>query len=332
MIKGLERRTLLIGSSCFISLIIIGVAYTSSGPTPFTTQRADAESTHDLLVSYASKDSDADGLPDWQEALYNTDPNNAHSVNASVTDSEAVAQGLVEPKFKTATTTAISGDSIPAVDAGPETLTDQFGKALFGKYLQNRGGTQPSPADIATFVEQGIAQFKEKQITPDAFNQGQMRVNGTGPDSLLTYAATAEQVLALMNTGKEKTDIEYMSDAVYRNDTKAIVEIKKYGDAYKVAAQALIKIPVPKELARSHLSLANTLMHVSESTLDMASISTDPLRSLLGMATYVDAASAMGKSLADMRAVYSAEHVIPATGTAGRDFYELMTTAASLKK
>ena len=93
------------GGSVAIFLLLIVTAYGMSGPLPFHTSTAGAESTHDLLVSYASKDTDNDGLPDWQESLYGTDPNNAHSVNATVTDGEAVTQGLVKARFATATTT-----------------------------------------------------------------------------------------------------------------------------------------------------------------------------------------------------------------------------------
>lgn len=251
---GYSTRKILIGSSSVLALLLIGTAYATSGPLPFKTSAAGAESTHDILVSYASKDTDADGLPDWQEALYGTDPTNAHSVNPSATDAEAVAQGLVKPKFATATSTPVDTSVIPGVQAGPTTLTDQFSKSLFGQYLKNRGPNQPTPAEIATFVEQGVAQLKQSQATQDAFNQGQVRVSGTGPDALLVYAGDAEKAIYGVKITATRSEIEYFSDAVNKGDLKGLKQIKSLSDSYSQMAHALMKYLSRKKLLLHILS------------------------------------------------------------------------------
>lgn len=324
MAMGYQRRTLFIISSSVLAVILISTAYISSGPTIFSTKTVGAESTHDLLVSYASKDTDSDGLPDWQESLYGTDLNNAHSVNASVTDSEAVAQGLVQPKFKTATSTTLSASSIPGVAAAPTTLTDQFSRSLFGQYLTARAKGQPSSAEIAAFVDQGVQELKRTQITPDSFNQGQVRVAGTGPDALLSYVANAEKVILQIDSGKQKDEISYYGDAVNKGDLKALAMVKKYADAYPVAGRALMKLEVPKELATSHLKLANSLMHVGESLQEMSLLNTDPIAAMLGLATYSDNAEVTIGALSEMGNVYKSEGAVPSTGTTGSTLYRMM--------
>ncbi len=325
MTMGYQRRTLFLFSSCLIAVLLIGTAYVSSGPSFLTANRVGAESTHDLLVSYASKDSDSDGLPDWQEALYGTDPQNAHSVNASLTDGEAVSQGLVAPKFKNATTTPVDASIIPGPTAGPQTLTDQFGKELFGQYLKARGSGEPSSSDVATFVEQGVAQLKKNQATQNAFNQGQVRVSGTGPDALLAYAAAAEKIITRIDAGKSKDELGYFSDAVYKNDTASLTAVQKYAKDYATAGKALMDIPVPKELATSHLKLANSLMQVSESLSDMSALKTDPLRAMLGMATYKDTTAEGRSALTNIGQVFRAENAVPSEGTTGSVFYHYLT-------
>ena len=324
MTMGYQRRTLFLFSSCLIAVLLIGTAYVSSGPSFLSAKSVGAESTHDLLVSYASKDTDSDGLPDWQEALYGTDPNNAHSVNASVTDGQAVAQGLVAPKFRNATSTPADASSIPGPDAGPQTLTDQFGKELFGQYLKARGQGQPTSADVAAFVEQGVAQLKQNQVIPDTFNQGQIKVSGTGPDALLSYAASAEAVFIKTNIDSDKTDLDYFSDAVNKGDTRALAKVKQFAQGDAASARGLMNISAPRELATSHLKLANALMRVSQSLTDMSLLSTDPLRAMLGMATYSDSVQQVAQAFSEMQAVYAAEHATPSVGVSGRDFYNVM--------
>lgn len=316
---NIHRRTWLIAGSSLLSLLLIFTAYVKSGPSVFTAHKADAESTHDLLVAYAGKDSDGDGLPDWQEALYGTDPQNAHSVSPTMTDAEAVAQGLVTPRFDSASSTSVSSASLPGVSAAPSTLTDQFARQLFGEYLKLKAqtGRDPSSSEVAAFTEAQMQSLIDSQKVPDTFNQGQVHVSGTGPDALLAYANAAGKVIEKIDAGKSKDEVAYFSDAVYKNDASALVAVKKYSDAYAVATRALMELPVPKELAISHLALANSLMRVSLSLKEMASLETDPILAMLGMASYQGSAQGGRDALRSMGRVYATEHVLPGAGTEG---------------
>jgi len=331
MALGYQRRTIFILSSCAVAVLLIGGAYTSSGPTIFSAKKVGAESTHDLLVTYASKDSDSDGLPDWQEAIYNTDPNNAHSISPTLLDGEAVAQGLVAPKFKSATSTPIDASVIPGVTAGPSTLTDQFSHKLIGQYLLTRGKTQPSSNDIAGFVEQGVSALKQTHSFPDAFNQGQVKVSGSGSDAILTYLASVEPIILKIDGNNKVDEIQSFSDAVNKGDTKALVTVRKYADAYATASRAVMKVSVPAELASSHLAFANSLMHVSESVSDLAAYDTDPIRTMLGLATYQTSTADVIKAMKIMGATATSENAIPSTGALGGEFYTMLKQATALK-
>lgn len=326
-----KKRSFLIAGSCLVSVLLIGLAYVNSGPTPFWTQRVDAESAHELLVQYAGKDSDGDGLFDWQEALYGTDPNNPHSVNQEVNDADAVAKGLVAPKFASATAVAIDGSSLPGVSAGPTTLTDQFAKDLFGQYFLTRGEEQPSSEEIAAFVEEGVARLAQDYRAPDTFNLGQVKVAGSGTEALLAYQAAAEKIILAVDEGKSGNELNSFSEAVTKNDAKALAEVKKYADDYAAAGRALMKISVPREAAAAHLRLANSLMHVSTSLSDMSALTTDPLRSMLGMATYTPHALAGIAAMAEMNTVVKQAGAIPPAGALGSEFYARTEKASQQK-
>ena len=69
-------RTVPIIVASVVAAALIAVAFVASGPIPFlgSFKIADAATSAELLKAYATKDADQDGLPDWQEALYGTDP------------------------------------------------------------------------------------------------------------------------------------------------------------------------------------------------------------------------------------------------------------------
>src|SRR3569833_2132398 len=93
----ISERTLRISTASGLALIMVSAAYLLSGPTFFTSHTANAESTDELLKAYANKDTAAAGLPDWQEALYGTDPNKAISNSFGIPDGEAAREGKLTP-------------------------------------------------------------------------------------------------------------------------------------------------------------------------------------------------------------------------------------------
>jgi hypothetical protein len=322
-------RTIGIALASTLAVVFIAVAVVISGPLPFHLNKANAESTHDLLVSYAAKDSDNDGLPDWEEALYGTDPTNPHSVNANVTDGDAVSQGLVKPKFASATSTPISASAIPGVSAAPTTVTDQFARALFSQYLSQHTSVTPTPDEIATFVEQGVSDLSNQQTAPDAFNAGQVHVVGTGSDALVSYAAQAESTMAKNTVSSDKNEIEYFGDVVEKNDLTALPKIKKIGAAYTTLAKAYIAIPVPKEAAVPHLAVANAMARIGGDITDMSTMTEDPLRAYLGLAKYEKDVPALQSALAALQGVYVSEGVTIPQGTSGAFFIGLLNTSTT---
>lgn len=323
-----SNRTIGITVASVIALVLVGGAFALSGPIPFLTPRVNAESTHDLLVAYAAKDTDADGLPDWEEALYGTDPNNSHSVNATVLDGQAVAEGLVKPKFATATTTPVDAASIPGTNAGPQTVTDQFARDLFNQYLAQRGSGDATPEDIASFVEQRVAALADQHTVPNAYNQGQVRISGTGPDALLTYAADME---AAFNRHPLPKGADVMTDlglATTNTDAAAIARLAGTGKVYAAIAQDMMKIEVPKEAASSHLVLANALMHLSGTVTDLSMLASDPIRSMLSIGNYPSQVDDFTRALTTLYTLYTNEGVSIDKGEPGSHFYGTLLFAS----
>lgn len=325
-----STRTIGIAVASVIAVVLIAFAVVLSGPLPFHLTKVDAESTHDLLVSYAAKDSDNDGLPDWEEALYGTDPNNPHSVSAALTDGQAVAQGLVKPKFASATSTApVNPSTVPGVAVATTTVTDQFARTLFSQYLLSRGSTPPTQQDIVNFVQQGIAQLEQNQTVPPAFNVGEVRVVGSGSAALTAYAAAAENAFTKRSVATTKSEIDLYSDAVTKNDATALAQVNSIARTYIATAHDLIALPVPREAADAHLQLANALDQMGQVLTDMGTLNTDPLRAMLGIRKYDAAHAKLVTAFAAMQKVYASSGVSLTAGPGSRFVSALNAAVAS---
>src|SRR3990167_6408014 len=129
----LQNWRILVSASLSIVLIVGAFLLARSVESP-NSARASTESA--LLQAIAVRDSDGDGLPDWEEALYGTSPSITDSFNLGMTDGEAVARGLVVPKaiadIPVATSSPISynAEGLPLTPA-EGTLTAAFAKSFF---------------------------------------------------------------------------------------------------------------------------------------------------------------------------------------------------------
>lgn len=330
-----STRTLRIAGASLLAVLMIGGTFLSTGPNPFfgMTRIVGAQTSEELLREYAAKDSDTDGLPDWQEALYGTDPLNPESFRAGIRDGEAVAQGLIEPKVTVRPEEeAVDLESIPGTVAAPSSLTDRFSQTLLKQYLLNRTGTPPTQEEIVSFVQEGVAELSAGATEPDRYTLKDVRVSAdSGSAALVAYAAEAEAAIAantVSSSISSRNELAYFQDAI-RGDDAALANVTAYSKAYTAMGEALIRMPVPQEARQAHLTIVNATMHLSSMTADMAALKEDPLRALLGIGLYGKYATSMKSGFANLNGVFTARQVSIAEGQPGYEFFNTSELAAA---
>jgi hypothetical protein len=333
-VSFLDSRKNIISVSLLIAVVLIVGAYFLSGKKFPSPSRLNAESTQALLQAYASKDSDADGLPDWEEALYGTSPDNAHSLRADLTDGEAVTKGLATPRYsgKTATIPPTSSSlvaGIPGSAAAPDSLTEQFAQMFFGSYIANRGNA-PDNAEIQAFVLSSVQQLATTQIRPAMYGIADINISGTGSEALIAYAIAAEAAFAAHKTNLPYSETDYFKDAVEKGDKTALKNVTVISESYTATAASLAKIRAPKELASQHLAMINAMSRVGGDVADLASVKTDPIRSMLGMQSYQEDAVVFVNTLTSAYSVFTGAGVSIQTGNPGAAFYNLLVISSAI--
>ncbi len=291
-----STRTKSIVAALLLGGVMVAGAFWLSSPSVRTAQ---ALSTEDILRAYAMKDTDADGLPDWQEALYGTDPRNPRSVDPNMTDAEAVASGKVTPTF-TSEETPERSIEVPGIDAGPETLTDRFGKKFLENYLRLNEGMPLSPEDMTAFIASASKELAEERGA--RFTLSDLTVVGGGEDALFTYVTTMDRVLTEHSASHDEKNVyDYFGEYVMGIETEhSMARIRELAQAYAESAEAIMQISVPSTVSGPHLDFANAYAGVGAVVEDMASMPEDPLRGLLGLLSYLDAWSAYSDALSKL--------------------------------
>ena len=162
------RHWRILAATAFSALLVVGSYALARGIASPPVAQASTETA--LLQAIATKDSDSDGLPDWEEALYGTDPQVADSRHLGMTDGEAVSRGLIVPKaIADAPAATPSSDTSPSLidsslpPAPPEgSITAAFAKNFLTIFLaakESNGGADLSESQMQDVAIRRSARF-----------------------------------------------------------------------------------------------------------------------------------------------------------------------------
>ncbi len=318
---ALTKRTVSIVGAVVVSAGMIAGAFALSGPLPFVSiiKKVDAASTAELLKAFAAKDSDTDGLSDWEESLYGTDPKNPQSVQSGLNDGEAVSQGLVKPKFVSEASVQNEQEDPEIPGGAPKkgSITEQFGQILFKNYLLGRGTQEPTQEQLLKFVDDAVAELTENNKPVLAYSISDVKTSSSGSEAMRTYIIDIENALLKHVTKAGSPELEYVTQAVMENDPSSLPKVTKIANDYLAQADDLMAISVPPEARLTHLAMANSLHQLGEATKSTGLIEEDPLRGILGLSFYQTAAVDALKSISGLSPLMDKAGVVFMEGEPG---------------
>lgn len=320
MILTSHKRWIILGA-CLTSIALIVGAYYLSGRT-LSSGTLSAEATEETLTAYASKDSDNDGLTDWKEALYGTDPNNANSFRADITDGEAVDQKLITPKIGGGTSSGVVV-SVPGTAPASGSVTEKFAISFFESYVKTGGDVTDSDTALQSFVAGAVTDAQKSVVRVPAYTSGAVRTDATV--TLAAYAAAAEKAFASDTTQAPHNELVYFSDAVLKDDIVALSIVRARAKAYMGMAEALVQVSAPTQASAQHLALANATMQLGKTIEDMGMLEEDPVRAMIGLGNYNADARTFATALANMNTVLAS--TVIASGAPGSTFINLTAFA-----
>jgi hypothetical protein len=235
------------------------------------------------------KDTDGDGLKDWEEVLYGTSIVNADSDGDGTNDDDEVRAGRDPLKPGPDDTTTTTGESFAQYRAPKDiSKTEGLARELFATYASLKTG-----GGIGTeFQNQAVEAVVERYV--------QESVVYTYSSDELTYASTQDsETIAEYRTAVrealqaaavvERSELEVYAYLIDSGRSVYEEELSRNASIYRGIAQALKRIPVPLLLSANHLALMNALMDFAAAIDDMVATYRDPLAALIATSAYADA-------------------------------------------
>lgn len=256
--------TLLFGKSSFLS---------KESQNKLTTQKL---TINELL----QKDSDGDGVLDWEEGLWGTDPSNTKTFN-NTPDAE-----YVNSKREALQTPGGNG-----LDNSSLSETDKFAQQFFASIAALKQNGQMD-ADTIKNISTSLGQTIVNPTIIDEYSNNDAKIS-TSDDGTKqkTYYSTIKKLFENyskkgLGDEAEITGILANSNITAEEKTKYTNQLSQIANAYQEYAQKVIETQVPGSLISYHLAIANSANNTGIAVRNMTKVTDDPIVGLSGLSQY----------------------------------------------
>lgn len=235
----------------------------------------------ETLESLINKDTDGDGLPDWEEKLWGTDPTKKETT-AGTPDSVAISKIRISEGGNVEKTNTDSQEA--------ETLskTDQFSRELFATIA---AASQSGNMDQATIDKLGeeLAKKIQNPVVRKVYSMSDIKIiNEDSIQALKNYNTTLNDIYIKYPIGDYTIlDVlqKFMADPNNLN-ISVLTELDPIIKQMNSVIPAMVKTSVPQSISTFHLSVINSLERLSENLSDIKLFGTDVIVALSGISKY----------------------------------------------
>ena len=211
------------------------------------------QGTQEIAQKITIKDSDNDGLKDWEEILWGTDLNNPDSDGDGMNDNDEILAGrdpLVEG-VGDFNKIIIEGRKISKTSQSTLTQTDILAREVFSGYIALKQNDVLGTQEQAKFIEKITANSLGIEPNIKYLTLNDLKISqDSSKESLQKYSIELKQVFS--NIPELRDDNLILKEALDSNSPEKLEEIKSNMVFYEKAIGDLIKIEIPSILQNKH--------------------------------------------------------------------------------
>lgn len=243
---------------------------------------------------FFSQDTDEDGLYDWEEALWSTNP--------ALKDTDG--DGVDDKKFIENKRKEIDVDTTYKSD--PNNETEVFAKQFFttASVLSQSGSFNQETLDqFSNGIGQSISNFTIK----DKYNLASLKLSGISAENYYNNFESLYNSLP----HKEVRELENIALLIQNpEDTTALDNIAKINLMYSKLEDGLLTMEVPYNASGGHLFLLNNINKVSIVILESRNIDYDPLKVTTYLSKYDEYSKNVSSALSTLASYFNQSGII----------------------
>jgi hypothetical protein len=247
-----------------------------------------------------ARDSDGDGVPDWEEALWGTDPHNKETFgmpDATYIANKKKALNINQP-----------------ADNGNLNETEKFARNFFVAYTAMKTSGQVDDSTINN-VSNALGQQISSSSIVDQYSEKDIQIakSDTKEDEKNYYIAAGNlfEKYKAEGVGSELEAAGEVAAGGDAGDTQGQNNLVKISGAYQEFAQKLLLVPVPQSLADYALKIINSANNTGIAVSNMSQMMTDPVVGISGISQYEKYSDDLINSVHDLESFLATNGIIP---------------------
>lgn len=256
------------------TVLVWGVSFLFSKKSSYENKDTrNKNSTGNEEFSIYTLDTDGDGIFDWEEGLWGTNPNKADSDGDGISDGEDIKVR----KEKILEKNNLSEDDLENQNLNQ---TELFARQFLSvaSLAQQSGGL--SQEAVNEFSKSFGSAIQNNQIE-DPFSLEKIKVGNISPAD---YKKSLNPIFEeFTNNRIVEVEIFYK---LSQKDLSAIPELEKSIKSYSDLSNKLLSVTAPFSIAGTHLSIINSAAKISIAMVNIKDIADNPLESMIGIGQY----------------------------------------------
>lgn len=229
------------------------------------------------------KDSNNNGIPDWEEYLWGLDPNKNGPENKAFI--------LAKKKILS------DNNGSPSVEPSQiitdnEALSREFFATIVS--LQQTGSLDDESLGAVT---DAIGNNVKAEEIKDIYTYNMMTVVNDSPTANSTYQENLSKLVTKYQDADIGNELTFIIQGLNNKDLQALYAAQTVAVAYQNFGKEFIKVPVPKALATLQLSAANNYEKTGQTIQDLTTMLNDPLGGMKAILNYKNYNDALGTDL-----------------------------------
>jgi hypothetical protein len=242
----------------------------------FKNRSADKAPTKLVVKDIIQKDSNKNGIPDWEESLWGLDPAKDGASNKEFILAERAKLAKDEER-------SLTNDG-----EGPATENETLSREFFAIIMSlQQSGELDGPA--LKGVSDAIGENITATPIADVYTKSMLRVKEGEDDDTLAVIEYYTDYIELNNKYSNKdigNELTFIAQGVENEDAQALAVAGTVASSYKAFGKDLMKIVVPESLVPIHLRLANDYEKTGQSIGEILKVLTDPIAGMKGLVNY----------------------------------------------
>jgi len=232
----------------------------------------------------SNSDFDNDGLKNWEENLWKTDPNNPDTDGDGTNDNDEILQNrnplIVGPDDKQEDNISVRNNIL----SKNLTTTERVSQDLIGGYLTLKTKGEFDQQDQEEFLNSVIGDNQDNTNIEKYYLNNIQITEDNSFDSFQKYSDGLLNILK-QNSNNED-DLIILKRALDTNNERELDKLDLSIQSYKNIQVELLKLKIPSEIKQNHLDILNLFFNIQKNVEDMKNVFNDPINVLIKLSSY----------------------------------------------